>query len=279
MAVEVESRGPMFQLGDNKVQVCLVRSDRVTNPTLLDRYRQLLSVEESERLERFAFQRDRHQFLVGRALLRTMLSCYGSIEPRDWIFETDRFGKPEVRQTAFLPPLRFNLSHSGDVCICAATLRRDLGIDVERIENAVDTDLARRVLSEAELEDTMSRPPDAQSARFFDYWTLKEAYVKARGEGLSIPFKSVQFKLHPEGWVRVSFERQINDRESSWQFRQLAIQEGYKAALAIRVGKAPEIEIRVNEVIPMTGYLKVYRGVRLPVPGSGKRSTGVLRAG
>lgn len=245
---------------DTDVQICFVSTDHVTDPALLEAYRALLSPQERARLARFVFDKDRHLFLMGRALLRTMLSHYADIAPEDWAFVTDAYGKPEIQLGIGGARFRFNLSHSGGLCLCAVTRTRDIGIDVERVETTLDRDLAKRVLSAAELSDLARHASAGQAAVFFQYWTLKEAYVKARGEGLSIDLQSIRFDLRANAPVRASFLAPNDDDPRAWQFKRLEISKDHKAALAIRLEEAAALHVDMHEVIPLTGH-------RVPCPG------------
>ncbi len=161
-------------------------------------YRQLTTPDENERMARFVFERDRWQFLITRALVRTMLSRYATVAPADWRFITNEYGRPEVLdRPAGVADLRFNLSHTDGLIACAVTVGREVGVDVERITRAVTHDIPGRFFAPREVADLRALPEHDQPRVFFDYWTLKEAYIKARGMGLSLPLSDFAFCLRP----------------------------------------------------------------------------------
>lgn len=156
-----------------------VRSD-------LESLRGILSPEERERAARFVFERDQQRFILGRGTLRVLLSRYLSRDPSRIEFQYGPRGKPALATEKQSPPaLRFNLSHSGDYCLCAIALRREVGIDIETVRPDVEClQLAERFFTRREYEDLRQMPEESRQARFFRYWTCKEACLKARGKGI-----------------------------------------------------------------------------------------------
>src|SRR4029453_1384894 len=131
-----------FELPIDCVDVDLVETTKVDHATLSPSYRDLITPDENERMVRFVFERDRRQFLITRALVRTMLSRYAEVAPRDWRFVTNQFGRPEVLdRPAHVPDLRFNLSHTDGLIACAVTVGREVGVDVENITRQVTHDI------------------------------------------------------------------------------------------------------------------------------------------
>jgi 4'-phosphopantetheinyl transferase len=219
---------------DRQVDVWYVFSDRVTDPGLLETYEALMSPDERACQQRFMFPKHRHQYLITRALVRTTLSRYVDRDPREWRFSKNTYGRPEIAFPA-CPPLRFNVSHSNGFVVCAVTLERDIGIDTEDLERpGSHIELAERFFSTAEVDQLRALPAAAQKHAFFDFWTLKEAYIKARGMGLAIPLEAFAFYLQPGRPVRISFSPRIEDDPAAWQFTQLQLDPRYKVALAIR---------------------------------------------
>ena len=150
----------------------------------------LLSPDERARYDRFRVERDRHEFAVAHALLRATLSEFGDVAPLDWRFETGVHGKPALAAGVSALPLSFNLSHARGLVACVVTggrtpgfarARADVGLDVELVTRTTDwRGIASRYFSAAERAQ-IDRAPDAERAtRFFELWTLKEAFAKAK---------------------------------------------------------------------------------------------------
>lgn len=204
---------------------------------------ELLDAEERERTTRFKFPAPRNQFLISRALLRQALGRYRRIDARDMRFLTNANGKPILAESC---DLHFNLSHSAGVTVFAVARHRQVGVDVERIRMDADAlGLAERFFSPPEVQWLRSQPAAQLIPSFFACWTAKEAYIKAQGEGLSLPLSS--FGVLPQG--RSGLQLQVyGDPEESrrWAIWQLDLGPDVRAALAVegencrvRLGKWP----------------------------------------
>jgi len=147
----------------------------------------LLSEDELERAARFRFDRDRRRFVAGRSVLRRLLAGYVEAAPADISFEYGPHGKPDVAGA----PVSFNLSHSGNYALFAIGPRFELGVDVEVLADARTDDLlvAKQFFSPDEIATLRAYPPSARPRAFLQCWTRKEAFVKARGDGLSLPLQ------------------------------------------------------------------------------------------
>ena len=231
----------------------------IRNPELLDNYRAILSDDEISRYERFWFDRDRHLHLVAWALVRTMLSSYADVSPEAWEFRTNRYGRPEISGPASGPPLRFNLSHTRGLIACIVVPELDVGVDVEdRRRDTSGAEIASRFFSAREVAALERLPGDEQSATFFEYWTLKEAYIKAVGVGISLGLERFSFELDDRGLgvddperraATISFNG-LDDDPAAWQFAQYEPTPHHAMAVAIRRGDAEDLEIRLREVVP-----------------------------
>ncbi len=233
----------------------LVEQDEIRDSSLLAAYRDLLSPEERERHVRFVFERHRHQFLVARALVRSGLSRYAAIDPRDWTFENNRYGRPRISGPAGAPPLEFNLSHTeGMIALVVGRAGREFGVDVEDCERQGQTvEIADRFFSASESAALRSLPRERQRRRFFDYWTLKEAYIKARGMGLSLPLDQFSYHLDAGPAISISFGSGIPDDPAGWQFAQFAPNPRHLVGVAVRRGRAPDVAIRGVKTVPLVG--------------------------
>jgi 4'-phosphopantetheinyl transferase len=209
-------------------------------------YLQLLSEAERAQWRRFVAQDAQLQYLVSRALVRTTLSRYAEIPEHAWQFEANHYGRPHVSQPRTVPEFRFNLSNTSGLVVCAITTDCEVGIDVENIARSVDTDaLAPSVFAAIELADFRRNPAPERRERFFSYWTLKEAYIKARGVGLSIPLDAFWFDLSgPSPLLHVT--DRCRDDPQRWRFRQYAPTADHRMSVAVAVprGAEPAIHLR-----------------------------------
>ncbi len=226
--------------------------DEIQDKQILSRYLELMNDEEKERYNRFRFAKDRHSFLVSRALVRTSLSCFHDIPPRDWQFSRNSYGKPEIISGSSGPRLRFNLSHTQGLIICALMLQQDIGADVENTERKMGgEDIAKRFFSAEEAALLRSLPENQRRDFFFRFWTLKEAYVKARGRGLSLPLDSFSFHIGSRTEIRICFSPQADDSPGDWHFRLFRPTSRHCAALAFRQEKGRDYSIIVKKTVPL----------------------------
>ncbi|HYB94512.1 MAG TPA: 4'-phosphopantetheinyl transferase superfamily protein [Vicinamibacterales bacterium] len=240
----------MDELPIHAVHVDVVRTTNADALARLDAYQPLLSDDERRRMERFVFDRDRRAFLLTRALVRTTLSRYAPVAPADWRFIANAHGRPEILDRhAGAPDLRFNISHTDGVIVCAVTIGREVGVDVEHIRRHLTHDVAARFFAPAEVHDLKQLPAEEQARVFFDYWTLKESYIKARGFGLALPLADFAFKLNPPAPPVITFEPALDDDPRSWQFVQDWITPDHRLALAVR-REGRDLPVRLREVVP-----------------------------
>jgi 4'-phosphopantetheinyl transferase len=237
----------LFELPLDAVHVWYVFTDRITDPDILTRYADIMSAGEHARRNRFVFAKDRHRFLVTRGLLRTLLSRYAHVGPEECVFVTNGYGKPFLHHPgAAHPGLEFNVSHTNGLVAIAITLGRDVGIDVEEVSRArVDLDV-RQCFSAAEIATLQALPQSEQRSRFFDYWTLKEAYIKARGMGLSLRLDGFSILLDRARPPAIAFGPAIDDAPSTWQFVQFDPSSRHRMALAIR-RRGSDVTVRITE--------------------------------
>ena len=194
--------------------------------------------------QRFAFEHDRHSFLITRALVRTVLSRYAVVPPEAWTFVPNGYGKPEIAGPDPVPPLRFNVSHTRGLVACVVAWERDVGVDVEHLDRpSLGLGLAERYFAPAEVASLRRVPPEEFPRAFLDFWTLKEAYIKARGMGLALPLADFAFHLGP-GAIRISFTPRIEDDPNHWQFLRFELKERHKVAVALR--RAPAADCRLT---------------------------------
>lgn len=182
-----------------------------------------LSPDERARGERFAFERDRRRFLLGRRALRGILAGYLRCEPGEIAFAYGEAGKPRLvdadsaRGLQF-NALQFNASGSADLAVCAVTCHRDVGIDIERLRDDCDPDLVRYALCETERADFDTIAKDNQPAAFYRAWTRKEAYLKATGSGLSRSLASFAVSIAPAKSPRLVRDDRAPGELGRWSF-------------------------------------------------------------
>src|SRR5260370_29707972 len=194
--------------------------------------RQMLSPDERERADRFHFEADRRRCVIGRGYLRLLLGEILDLPANKLQFEYDEFGKPGLIPRQGLP-LQFNVSHSGDLILIAITMGRAVGIDVERIRTDLDLDgIAARFFSTNECKALASLAGPARFEAFFRCWTRKEAYLKARGVGLSLPLDQFDVSFLPNEEPQLLATRPDPAEASQWRGRALDLSREYAAALA-----------------------------------------------
>ena len=192
---------------------------------------ELLDSEERERATRFKFPAPRNQFVISRALLRRALGAYSRMDEREVRFRTTANGKPELAANS---DLRFNLSHTQGATVFAVIRHRQVGVDVERIRQDTNAlELAERFFSRPEVEWLRSQPASDLLASFFSCWTAKEAYIKAQGEGLSLPLGSFGVLPTPGGCELQLRVYEDPEESKRWSMRRLDLGPGLRAALAV----------------------------------------------
>jgi len=226
--------------------------EAIRDEEALSEYRRMMSPEERRRYQRFHFEKHRHQFLVSRGLMRTMLSRYTQIRPEDLRFSKNRHGRPEIDGTDVSSGLRFNLSHTDGLVACAVVWRHDIGVDVEDTQRRVEfSKIADRFFSPREMCELRTMTPERKRLLFFDFWTLKEAYLKARGSGLSLPLDSCSFHRPGDDRISVLFDARMKEEPSRWLFWTLSPTARHRAALAVHWGTARAPTLRMNRVVPL----------------------------
>lgn len=225
-----------MQIQPHEIHLWLACDPQIAGEGLLAHYLALLSEAERAQQARFVFERHRHQYLVTRALLRSTLSLYApDVDGRSWQFTTNAHGKPAIAAPGNPLTLRFNLSHSEGLIVLAITRDREVGVDVEWPQRSGEMlAIAERYFSPSEVRELFALPPQQRRSRFFDLWTLKEAYIKACGQGLAIPLEEFSYSFPAAGRVGISFAARRQDQPGEWQFWQLAPNADHKVALAIK---------------------------------------------
>lgn len=242
----------MLQIGSDEIHLWLAFDREIRDPDLLATYRELLTPEERQQEQRFYFEKDRHQYLVTRALTRTVLSRYAPVAAQDWRFHKLEHDRPQITNPE-AGDLVFNLSHSAGLIALGITRGGELGVDTENtVEREPPLNIANRYFSTCETADLQSLPGAARPERFFHYWTLKESYIKARSMGLAIPLDQFSFRFADEHSVAIDFDPRLSDDPERWRFWLL--RPGPEHLLAICGGRHPgdcPQRITLQRIVPL----------------------------
>ena len=219
-------------LGRDEVHVW--RATLHHTPAQVRNFRESLAADEQARAAQFYFEKDRNHFIVARGVLRAILGRYLNRPPECLSFCYSSYGKPALAGEPDLNAIRFNLSHSHGVALYAVTRGRELGIDLERIRSGLAVaQIAGRFFSQREIAMLQALPAGMQNQAFFRCWARKEAYIKARGEGLSFPLDQFDVSLAPgEPGIVVSASRDPSEA-TRWSLQELTPAPGYAAAVAV----------------------------------------------
>jgi 4'-phosphopantetheinyl transferase len=234
-------------LGDDEVHLWLAATDSTP-----ERARQLLSSDEWQRASRFHFESHREAFIASHALARDALGrCCESFDPAALRFTRGLDGKPQLVEPAD-SPLRFNLSRTAGLVACAVTRDKELGVDVEDLEAPGETEkVAESYFARSEVVALQSLPVRRRRDRFFEYWTLKESYLKARGLGLSVPLDRFAFSFDGNQPC-VCSDPELGDDDSSWRFRLVRPNRRHLIAISVRWPSAEPLRLTIHQ--PWRGF-------------------------
>lgn len=201
----------------------------------------MLSHDEVHRAERFYFDDDRRRYIVGRAVLRCILSAYTSGEAGNHSFTHNPYGKPSLISDQ---SLCFNASYSKDKAIYAIVRDRDVGIDIEYIKPLKNVNqIVDNFFSKSEKTLFHGLPEHLRNRAFYDCWTRKEAYLKALGTGLSRPLNSFSVSFIPGQPARLASEQPGMKGEPAWSIREVRVDANHAAAVVVK-GNSPHFQHR-----------------------------------
>jgi 4'-phosphopantetheinyl transferase len=216
-------------------------------PELAVRALNAFTPAERERHDRFRHDVDRQMFLLGRLMARAMVGRALGCDPLAWTWREGPRGRPEVGVPA--TPLAFNLAHSAGLVACAVASGREVGVDVEDLDRRrPEPDIVERYCAPAEAADIRAQG-DEWPDRFLRYWTLKEAYLKARGLGIAVPLAEVAFSLEGESSARIGFVGSLRGTDTAWSFVLVRPTARHLLAVAASApgGERPAVSISALE--------------------------------
>lgn len=232
----------------SEMHVWFCNPESIQDEARLKTYLSVLSAQERERYSRFHFEKDKHTYLVSHALLRFALSKYADVSPAEWIFSVNDSGKPALIEQGDLPRLQFNLSHTDGLSTCIISLGTACGVDAEHIhrKNNINA-VAQRMFADEEL--AVMEQEEHDPSLFYDFWTLREAYVKALGTGLAGSSKDYYFtKDKVKSAAAIHFRNPVQAEKPLWQFKIFQPTKMHRLAVAYQSSHSRWIEIQ--ELVP-----------------------------
>ncbi|MGB8681806.1 MAG: 4'-phosphopantetheinyl transferase superfamily protein [Candidatus Binatus sp.] len=218
-----------LSLAGNAVHVWRASLDQRSSQA--DGFLNTLDDDERSRAGRFYFSRDRERFIVARGVLRALLGRYLNRAPESLAFSYNTHGKPALDSES--DAIRFNLSHSHGTALYAVTRGREIGVDLEFIRCDLEAEqIAERFFSHREIATLRALPLSLRKYAFFLCWTRKEAYIKARGDGLSMPLDQFDVSLIPGEPAALLSTQPDRGEAVRWSLWNLTPASGYAAALA-----------------------------------------------
>jgi 4'-phosphopantetheinyl transferase len=243
----------MRQASPDRIDLWLAFVDEAIDDELLLQYRKLLAPDELLKHSRFHFESDRRLYLVTRALIRTTLSRYSTLKPQEWTFELNAFGRPEIANAnGDARGIAFNISHTAGAVLLAVTSNVQIGVDIESLAaRQPSLNIADAFFAPEEVVALRAQPPAQQNQRFFEYWTLKESYIKARNKGLTIPLDQFSFDFPTDKTIRLALQAQLRDEPSHWRFWQFRLGAHYLAAICAERFDNVVPQLILTQIVPM----------------------------
>jgi 4'-phosphopantetheinyl transferase len=243
---------PAIELGVGEIHVWEVEPEAIADQDRLERYAAWLSPTEVARRQRFKFERHRHGFLIARALVRGTLTRYvPAIPPERWRFVIGAHGRPEIDPSLGAGDLRFNLSHTHGRAVLAVARGDDIGVDVEARDRKGNLrGISTHFFAKPEVASLDGLEGPALAERFFDYWTLKEAYMKARGVGISLGLGRFWFTIAEGEAIAINFVDGFDDEPADWSFCRFDLGPIHPVALALRRPRGAARDVTLHRALP-----------------------------
>ena len=221
-------------MSNERIDLYVGLLDAVDKPQVREACLATLSLLEKQCVERFVFDRHRNQYIIAHGLLRVALSKFvPDVNPRDWCFVTNQYGRPFVVAPAIAQAVYFSLSHTGGCVACVVSGCEAVGVDVEEIcaqQSLWAT--ANSNFSSEEIDTLLALEPAEAIDRFFDYWTLKEAYLKARSTGIDLPLNRISIMGLSEHKIEIQLASEIADDPKRWRFMKCSPSARHRLAIA-----------------------------------------------
>ena len=240
-------------------QICIwtLGADNSAMPGAASSLEAVLSPEERKEALRIPLVASRRQFIVGRAMLRRVLSSHFPVPVAAWRFARDHNRKPFVCAPRMPLPIQFSISHTEGLIACLVTLSSSAAVDVEKVEHSPDLPaVAAEFLSLGERKTLEALPGPEWTARFFDYWTLKEAYAKARGLGLQLKLSEFEFHFGRDDTIRMACPSRMDHNWREWRFWCRRQSSSHVISVAVRKDFEGPLEVVSRTVeIDASGFL------------------------
>lgn len=222
-----------LKLNDDEIHVWKASLDQPTS--LIHTLGETLSMEEKNRAERFHFEQDRKRFIACRGILRAILAGYLTVDPNLVRFSYGKYGKPALSDTFKKERIRFNLSHSEGLALYVFTLKREIGVDIEHIQDIPEIErIADQFFSVSENFVFSALPENKKKRAFFKYWTSKESFIKAKGESLCFSLNKFEVSLALGEPVIIISNNDKPQQDCYWSLLELDPDPGFIATLAIQ---------------------------------------------
>ncbi len=242
VAIDHDTLGNI-KLGEREIHVWRYTLDRPAADIAANQ--RLLCATETARMQRLRIITVKNRFTITRGLLRRVLAAYLNEDPASIRFEYGEFGKPHLASKPPKEDIQFNLTHSHDTALLAVTRFPKVGIDTEYPRAKVDHEaIAKRFFSPAENAAFLTLRPDLRERAFFHCWTCKEAYIKARGDGLRYPLHNFDVSVNPNKPAALLATRPDPKDVMRWTLMKLEVPLPYAAALVVE-GKDVEVSYKI----------------------------------
>ncbi len=235
-----------MNISDQEVHLWFILNEEIQEPEVLLRLGSLLNAAEATQQKRYRNPSLQHRYVVTHGVLRSLLSAYEPrTSPQDWKFLYNQYGKPYLNTEPHQVLLRFNISHTDKVNVIVFGLIDEIGVDVEHVERELNYDaMVNNLFSYQDIAELSGLEGENRKKRFFDIWTLKEAYIKACGMGLSIPLDRFYFSFSDPDRISIGFDQGCDERPEAWQFWQVQPTESHIAAVALKSHHPKQLTVR-----------------------------------
>lgn len=243
-----------MNLENSQLDVWFVHYDEVTDSLLKEQYKKLLSEDEIVTMGKFVLSNDRLEYLVTRAALRVVLSEYNvHINPKKWFFKTNKYNKPYVANAGLDRPIYFNLSHSKNLIVLVVSRIEEIGVDVEHLRRGGSIfELAGSVFNDIEMQQMNELLGSKKRIRYFDLWTLKEAFLKAKGVGLHQPLSTFSYIFDEDDEFHLNLYDEDDEFPENWGFWRIYSSKEHAISLAIKEkSQEDSFYLNIRETIPL----------------------------